>query len=209
MYVRGGVNFKKFKHNPGAYFNGIKLFTLEVPVEIFKTCLELSEFGKRVNLPGWKSGRTVPTKNMPDCLLRYYAKLCDPVSQLIGERVYTTALNLPTSCALLTYDQSGDFINWHYDVNYFNGRFFTLLIMIDRSMVCDTNYVFRNPKNLSVEVPLNSGDCILFEGDVVYHAATPLGSNQFRHVLSLQFSTDPSVSFFNNCLMSLKDKAYV
>ena len=133
---RGAVNYERItecKDVPIDAFCGLKIINLLVPDSLKNKILEevYSGLGKRVVLPKWKAGRTIDTtnvkQNIPD-LIEWYTQLEDPISTIVGERVYVTSDTLPTTCAVLIYEEDGDFINWHYDVNYFNGRFFTLLI---------------------------------------------------------------------------------
>jgi hypothetical protein len=135
----------------------------------------------------------------------YYLHLKTRISELVGEPVHPTSLDLPTSCALITYDQAGDGIQWHYDVNYFNGRFFTVLIPVTLNDTC-TQFQYRD--SAGGVVALNN-KAEVFEGDLVYHRATQLCEGQYRVILSLQYSTDPGVSVANKALMWLKDRAFV
>ena len=41
---------------------------------------------------------------------------------------------MPTSCCILVYDREGDGIDWHYDVNYYFGRFFTVDEITSRAL---------------------------------------------------------------------------
>jgi len=70
--------------------------------------------------------------------------------------LFPTDLNLPTSCAILIYENEGDWINWHYDYNYYDGRFFTLLIPISNNLTC-TEFQFKNDNNEIKSVNLQNG----------------------------------------------------
>jgi hypothetical protein len=211
MYLEGGVNQNKFIVNPMKKFNGITQFSVSLPDNVVSDSLALvrKKAGKRVVIPEWKAGRTIPTSKMPDSVMEFYKGLCPLISKKIGEKVYVTPDSLPTTCAILTYDEQGDFINWHYDVNYFNGRFFTFLIMLEHSTPCSTKYVYKDPDNKEIEVDMEPGECILFEGPMVYHSASKLGFDEHRSIFSMQFSTDPTISWYNRALMRLKDLAYI
>ncbi|PNH01887.1 hypothetical protein TSOC_012190 [Tetrabaena socialis] len=167
--------------------------------------------GKRVVIPGWKAGRTIATAELlAKCpvVSQMYEDLERPLSRVIGERVSGTPLDLPTSCSLLVYEQTGDFINWHYDVNYFNGRFFTLLIPITPDNTC-TTYKHQASPTTEVIVRIPEGRALLFEGEHVFHMATPICEGQVRVILSMQFVTSRDVNTWKRLLMRVKDVAYV
>jgi hypothetical protein len=74
-----------------------------------------------------KKGITISTLNIrkyaPNIIIFYQNDLCKLVSKELKLHLSPTDLNLPTSCALLIYEEEGDWINWHYDYNYYDGRF--------------------------------------------------------------------------------------
>jgi hypothetical protein len=220
MYANGAVNHHRLVHDPLRHFNGLAQVKVKFPKGLVDECLQKTSYihdspelivGKRVVIPGWKAGTTIPTSLMPKRVLTWYqGELCRQASKIVGATLYPTPASLPTTCSLLTYDQPDDFINWHYDVNYFNGRFFTMIIMLRHSPTCDTSFVYKDADDETVYVNLEPGEAVLFEGSEVYHAATKLGgAGQYRHVLSMQYSTDPTISWYNRLLMAVKDRAYV
>lgn len=215
---KGAVNYKKIApcvKAPPDSFCGIEQIDLAVPDEIRTRVLEIAETdaGKRIVIPQWKAGRTIPTKSVtelsPD-LFNWYKGLEETISKIIGENVFITSPDLPTTCAILIYEQDGDFINWHYDVNYFNGRFFTLIIPCTFTDAC-TEFLYYDKHNELQSLKNVRGKSILFEGDKVFHMATKFcdRGGQKRIVISVQFSTDPTISWFNRILMRIKDIAYI
>ena len=158
-----------------------------------------------------RKGITIPTKNVNECspnLVSFYKNtLCKKMSKLTGLKLYPTSLDFPTSCAIIIYEKEGDWINWHYDYNYYNGRFFTVLIPITHELTC-TKFQFRDKKNNITDVDLtNNGIC--FEGNYLYHRASKLCKNQKRVMLSCQYVTDNSMSFINQIRIKLKDYAFI
>lgn len=206
--VHCGAVYKSRKIvNSGSLFNDIQIIDIK-PVPITESIINPA-VGKYVNITGWKAGRTINTQNCikhyPE-VIEYYKSLVPYLSSVIGENVLTTPLDLPTSCAFLIYENEGDFINWHYDVNYYNGRFFTLLLPITLEK---TKYVYMNKEDKAESIEFTRLDQgILFEGAYVFHMATPLGKNEKRIILSLQYSTDPTINIYNRILMGIKDFAY-
>jgi hypothetical protein len=158
-----------------------------------------------------KAGVTVPSINIektsPKVISFYQNELCNKISDLVGFKVYPTDLSYPTSCVLLIYEKEGDWINWHYDYNYYNGRFFTVLIPITHELTC-TKFEYKDEKNKVVKVNLNK-NAICFEGNYLYHRASKLCKNQKRVILSCQFVTDNDMSFINQLRIKLKDFAYI
>ena len=87
-----------------------------------------------------KSSSTISTQiinnELPELIKYYQNELCNIISQKINIQLKPTLLNFPTTCSILMYEQEGDWINWHYDYNYYNGRFFTVLIPISNDITC-------------------------------------------------------------------------
>jgi hypothetical protein len=159
-----------------------------------------------------KSGTTIPTQNItkyaPKLIDYYKNELCNIVSNKLKIKLYPTDLNLPTSCAILIYDKEGDWINWHYDYNYYNGRFFTVLIPITNEETC-TFFQFRDNNNNTKNINLINNNSVCFEGNYLYHRATKLCNNQRRILLSCQYVTDNTMNFINKIRIKLKDYAYI
>jgi len=205
------------KNKENKDFCGIKEINLSIPENLKQEILEKTadlDSGKRIVLPGWKAGRTITTQEVIHTLpnvWEWYKSLVSKIRSEIGTQVKTTQDFLPTSCAVLIYENNGDFINWHYDVNYFNGQSFTLLVPLTFTDVC-TEYIYKDPYGKQRSLPNTEGKSILFEGEKVFHMASPFckcGAKQKRVVLSMQFSTDPTISWYNRALMRLKDIAYI
>lgn len=157
-----------------------------------------------------KNGITISTQNIskhsPDLINFYRTELCSIVSSKLGLKLFPTDLDMPTSCAILIYEKEGDWINWHYDYNYYNGRFFTLLIPITDELTC-TKFQLKDANNNIISMDLIN-NAICFEGNYLYHKATKLCKDQKRVILSCQYVTDNSISVINKIRIKLKDFAY-
>jgi hypothetical protein len=114
---------------------------------------------------------------------------------------------LPTSCSIINYENEGDWINWHYDYNYYEGRFFTLLIPITNNLTC-TEFQFINDNNVIKNIHLINNNSIIFEGNYLYHRASKLCKNEKRIILSCQYVTDNNMNNLNKFRLKLKDFAY-
>lgn len=159
-----------------------------------------------------KKGVTVSTNNIikyaPNLIHYYQTNLCDFVSKQLNLTLFPTDLSMPTSCALLIYENEGDWINWHYDYNFYDGRFFTVLIPITNHSTC-TEFQFKTDKNEIKTINLTDNNSVCFEGNYLYHRASKLCKNERRVVLSCQYVTDNNIGFFNNLRMKIKDVAYI
>jgi len=180
------------------------------------------EIQKRVNIQTYpetifncalpnKKGVTISTSNVikyaPNLIKFYENELCDIVSKQLKLKLFPTDLKLPTSCAILIYENEGDWINWHYDYNYYNGRFFTVLIPITNNLTC-TEFQFKNDNNEIKSVNLTNNNSICFEGNYLYHRASKLCKNEKRVILSCQYVTNNKMNILNHLRLKLKDFAY-
>ena len=143
----------------------------------------------------------------PQVISFYQNELCQYISKLINVQLYPTELKIPTCCCIIIYEKEGDWINWHYDYNYYNGRFFTVLIPITNEITC-TEFQLLDDNNNIKSVNLTNGNCICFEGNYLYHRASKLCNNQRRVILSCQYVTDNNMSFLNKMRINIKDFAY-
>ena len=219
MVFKGAVNYNRIeecKSVSDKQFCGIKEIKLALPDALKRKVFEEVNkgSGKRVVIPGWKAGRTISTaavrKDIPE-LYDWYKGLEGQISTEIGDKVQVTEDALPTTCAILVYEEDGDFINWHYDVNYFNGRFFTLLIPCTFDDDICTEYTYYDKDSVVQGIKTKPEMSILFEGDKVFHMATKFCKKQEkkRVVVSVQFSTDPTIPWYNRAIMRVKDIAYI
>jgi hypothetical protein len=159
-----------------------------------------------------KRGVTISTQNIvkhAQNLITYYQNdLCDIVSKEINLKLFPTDLSLPTSCSILIYENEGDWINWHYDYNYYDGRFFTVLIPITNDLTC-TEFQYKDNDNNIKSIQLVNGKSICFEGNYLYHRASKLCNGQNRILLSCQYVTINNMSFVNKLRLRIKDYAYI
>ena len=116
----------------------------------------------------------------------------------------------PHSCALYYYTQPGDHIGFHYDTSYYKGKRYTVLIgLIERSEHC--RLVARVRKHGETEeirearIPMDPGTVVLFNGDKLWHAVTPLGKDEERIILTLQYVTNQEMGPLNRAFSNLKD----
>jgi len=115
----------------------------------------------------------------------------------------------PHSCALYFYTEPGDHIGFHFDTSYYKGSRYTVLVgLIERSssrLVCQ---LYKNVPGRAVEeraLTTHPGTFIFFNGDKLWHSITPLGADEERVSLTLEYVTDPSMSPLKRFVSNMKD----
>lgn len=216
------INKKYTCTNDFCLYKEFKIYLQDAIKNEINKALTNKEIQKRVNIQTYpetifncalpnKKGVTISTSNVikytPNLIKFYENDLCDIVSKQIKLKLFPTDLKLPTSCAILIYENEGDWINWHYDYNYYNGRFFTVLIPITNNLTC-TEFQFKNDNNEIKSVNLTNNNSICFEGNYLYHRASKLCKNQKRIILSCQYVTNNKINILNHLRLKLKDFAY-
>ena len=140
---------------------------------------------------------------MPE-IVEWYQTLPNIISDIIGEPVEITPLSQPNSLCLIVYEKAGDYIDWHFDTNHYNGRFFTLLLPVTFEQTCG-NYQYKNAAAEVETVELNKNESLLFEGEYVFHKGKELCDNQFRVILSCTFTTSQNIPFEETVFQYIKN----
>lgn len=166
-------------------------------------------------VPGHKKGGSVSFYTLLDkapALLSLYRSpaLITFLSRLVEAPLLLCPEDDPHSCALYYYRQPGDHIGFHYDRSYYKGKRYTVLIgLVERSEHC--RLVARVRKRGETEeiretrIPMDPGTAVLFNGDTLWHAVTPLGKGEERVVLTLQYVTNQEMGPLNRAFSNLKD----
>jgi hypothetical protein len=182
--------------NPKAPFCYIKKIKLSIPNEFLGPLDEIAQKeGIRVEIYKKRQKAVSIQKlqaNLPE-IVEWYKGLTRQISDVIGEEVKVTPLNQPNSLSLVVYEKEGDFIDWHFDTNHYNGRYFTLLLPVTTAPTCG-NYQYRNAMGETETLYLQQGEAILFEGDRVFHKGKELCKNQRRVVLSCTFTSSHTIT---------------
>ena len=109
----------------------------------------------------------------------------------------------PHSCALYFYTEPGDHIGFHFDTSYYQGGRYTVLVgHIERS---SSRLDPSGRPIVERRLATHPGTLVAFNGDKLWHAITPLGDNEERVSLTLEYVTDPSMSPFKRLFSNLKD----
>lgn len=131
------------------------------------------------------------------------------LSELSGQPLLTCPDNDPHAAAIYCYDQPADRVGFHYDKSWYRGARYTVLIGLeddsDARLRCRV-YMgdpFRETKDL--DVATRPGTLVFFNGDKLYHGVTPLGDDQTRIVLTLQYVTDRRMTPLKRAISAAKD----
>ncbi|MCP9456370.1 MAG: 2OG-Fe(II) oxygenase [Nitrospira sp.] len=132
------------------------------------------------------------------------------LSRLTGKELMRCPDHDPHSCALYYYTEPGDHIGFHYDTSYYKGARYTILMgLVDRSVSCKLvcelfrNHPTKQPRRL--ELVTEPGDLVMFNGDKLWHAVTPLGAGEERIVLTMEYVTNPDMHPLKRLYSNLKD----
>ncbi|HET6674167.1 MAG TPA: 2OG-Fe(II) oxygenase [Nitrospiraceae bacterium] len=116
----------------------------------------------------------------------------------------------PHACALYYYTEPGDHIGFHYDTSYYKGARYTVLMgLLDQSqqcrLVCELYKDMPGKQPVHLELATAPGDMVIFNGDNLWHAVTPLGQREERIVLTMEYVTNPEMGAFKRLYSNLKD----
>lgn len=165
-------------------------------------------------IPRHKKGGSVSyytlVQRAPATLALYRAPaFVEFLASVTGRRLLPCPDSDPHACALYFYTEPGDHIGFHYDTSYYRGERFTVLVgLVERSssrLVCQLyrDVAGREPVELSLKT--DPGALVLFNGDKLWHAITPLGADEERVSLTLEYVTDPSMPALRRFVSNMKD----
>jgi len=190
-----------------------------IPQTVVEPCLfEVEQVQSEVHrnyVPGRKQGGSVSYYVIREKAPAILALYRSPTLRTFLSRLVEAPLKLcpeddPHSCALYYYTKPGDHIGFHYDTSYYKGKRYTVLIgLVERSEHC--RLVARVRKHGEAEeiretrIPMDPGTVVLFNGDKLWHAVTPLGKDEERVVLTFQYVTNQEIGPFKKMFSNLKD----
>ncbi len=191
-----------------------------LPAEMVEECLapsaeQLKAKVHRNFIPGQKKGGSVShyllREHAPEFLALYHSPaFIDFLSRLVGAPLLVCPEDDPHACALYYYTEPGDHIGYHYDTSYYKGARYTVLLgLVDRSPSCQLvcQLYKDDPARETKEVRLNTepGTVVVFNGDKLWHAVTPLAEGEERIVLTLEYVTNQDMGRFQRMFSNLKD----
>jgi alkylated DNA repair dioxygenase AlkB len=133
----------------------------------------------------------------------------DFVRRLTGAPVQRCPESDPHACALYYYTEPGDHIGFHYDTSYYRGTRYTVLLgLVERSssrLVCQLHKDDPAREVRELALATEPGTLVLFHGDKLWHKITPLGENEERVSLTLEYVTDPGMTPVKRFVSNMKD----
>ncbi len=131
------------------------------------------------------------------------------LQELAGDTLLDCPASDPHTYALYYYTEPGDYITWHYDTSYYRGRRYTLLFGLvndsTATLDCQLHRTRTDRDTIDLSVPLRPGTLVFFNGDTVWHQVTPLGPDERRVSLTLEFVTDPRMTPWHRFVSHMKD----
>lgn len=166
-------------------------------------------------IPGHKKGGSVSYYTVMEKAPRFLDLYRSPafidfLSRLSHVKLMLCPDNDPHSCALYYYTKPGDHIGFHYDTSYYKGQRYTVLIgLVERSDHCRLVARVRTKGQAEeireTRIPMGPGAVVLFNGDRLWHAVTPLAEGEERIVLTLQYVTNQAMGPAKRLFSNLKD----
>jgi alkylated DNA repair dioxygenase AlkB len=134
----------------------------------------------------------------------------DFISRLVGSTVLACPEDDPHACALYFYTEPGDHIGFHYDTSHYKGARYTILMgLVQRSTQCRLVCQLHNgdPTRQMHELRLATpaGAMVIFNGNKLWHAITPLEEGAERIVLTMEYVTNPAMGPFHRFVSNMKD----
>jgi alkylated DNA repair dioxygenase AlkB len=204
----------------GTYFEQDEFVVVEdfLPLEVLRRWeVELERLKPHVHrnyLPGHKKGGSVAYQIVntlaPSITALYHcAPLLGFLRRVVGAEMNECPSSDPHRCALYAYTEEGDHMGWHYDTSYYKDRRWTVLVGFkDESssrLLCHLHT--RNPDRdvVKLELQIKPGTLVIFNGDKVYHAVSPLKEGESRYVVSMQYVTTDEMHPFMRFISNMKD----
>lgn len=166
-------------------------------------------------IPGHKKGGSVSyytvREHAPPFLALYRSHPFLDLLRTITEAPVTICPDHdPHSCALYYYTEPGDHIGFHYDTSYYQGARYTILMgLVDRSSQCQlVCHLYKDDPNRATQelrFATAPGDMVIFNGDKLWHAVTPLAEGEERVVLTMEYVTNPHMNPLKRLYSNLKD----
>ena len=117
--------------------------------------------------------------------------------------------NDPHTYALYSYTEEGDHIGYHYDTSYYKDSRYTLLLgLVDNSSCKLECQLYKNNpqrETKKIDIIVSPGTMVFFNGDKLWHRVTPMGIDEHRVVLTMEFLTNAQMSFIGRFVSNMKD----
>lgn len=168
----------------------------------------------RKRVPGYKKSGSVNyfdlMEQAPNILALYKnPALITMLSQLAGAPLLPCPDDDPHAAAIYYYTEDGDGIGWHYDSSHYAGERYTVLIgLVNKTsraqLICQPYRKINGPE-LELRLSTNPGMFIFFNGNKIYHSVSPIGPDEERIVLTLEYVTNPHMTPVRRFISNMKD----
>ena len=182
--------------------------------ELLLTLPSLQPAINRNYIPKHKKGGSISRFNLDNFApifgtLYQLPLLFELLNEITEEKLLACPADDPHTYALYYYTEPGDHIQYHYDTSYYRGKRYTVLLgLVDQSTSKLEYQLYRNNPNRETQtnsVAVTPGTLVLFNGDKLYHRVTPLGDNEERIVLTMEYVTDTQMYGLNRFVSNMKD----
>ena len=186
----------------------------QATAELIAAVARVTPAVNRNYLPGHKQGGSVSRHTLDELAPRVAElyrspQLIEWLSQLAGEPLQVSPADDPHAYALYFYTRPGDHIGWHYDTSYYAGRRYTVLLGVIDESSCRLDYELHTRETGATVVPgsvqIPPGGLVFFDGDKLRHRISPLGENERRVSLTLEYVTNPKMHLGWRVISNLKD----
>jgi hypothetical protein len=131
-------------------------------------------------------------------------------SRLVGTTVMPCPDDDPHACALYFYTEPGDHIGFHYDISYYKGARYTILMgLVQHSAHCRLIcQLYKGDSTRAMQelwLATPPGAMVIFNGNKLWHAITPLEEGAERIVLTMEYVTNPEMGSFHRFVSNMKD----
>lgn len=132
------------------------------------------------------------------------------LSGLVGAELERCPDRDPHACALYYYTEPGDHIGYHYDTSWYKGARYTVLIGLVQDtthskLLCQLHKDDPERETRELAIDTNPGSLVIFNGDKLWHAVSPLGENEERIILTLEYVTDGRMNPAKRWISNIKD----
>ena len=166
-------------------------------------------------IPGHKKGGSVSAYTLSEKAPVFLSLYSSPVfldflRRLVGDSILVCPEDDPHACALYYYTEPGDHIGFHYDTSYYRGSRYTVLLgLVQRSTSCRlVAHLYKDDPQREmkvVDLGYGPGALIIFNGNKLWHAVTPLGTGEERVVLTMEYVTNQEMAPLKRAFSNLKD----
>lgn len=168
----------------------------------------------RKRVPGYKKSGSVSYFDLLEAAPKIISLYKDPaliayLSELAGAPLMICPDDDPHAAALYYYTEAEDGIGFHYDSSHYEGDRYTVLVGLVNKSERAKLIVHPNRKSggehVEYQVATHPGTFVFFNGNNIWHSVSPIGENEERIVLTLEYVTNPSMTPFRRFISNMKD----